>query len=50
MSATTETLPLTDDGWTAENLDYFPDFAGIAEAAEARRLAEIKFYGEECPR
>ena len=26
------------------------EFKSIAEAAEARRLAEIKFYGEECPR
>ena len=26
------------------------EFKTIAEAAEARRLAEIKFYGEECPR
>lgn len=31
MSTATETLPLTDDGWTAENLDYFPDFAGVDE-------------------
>lgn len=25
-------------------------FATLAEAAEARRSAEVKFYGEECPR